>query len=373
MKLLSWILVIAICFGQLFKLSPNGRAGATILDVVSLGMIAYGLIQIKFRLVRPTLTIKTALGFLCIGLIPIIVNVLNLSLNESLISIFYPTRFFIFVLLAWIIQSGGLKEIRTNFADIIVLSGFALAVMGLMQLAFFPNLLFLLPDGWDPHYFRTVSTLLDPNFLGGYLVIALLVALNMKRLNIFVIGMIYLAFITTFSRSAAINMAVSFTVFALLIKSKKFFLLTLLFCVGFFLSFRLYGFLISAPHNIDRAQSAKYRIGSWQQGLKVFQSYPIFGVGFNSYQFAIRDMKLADEQFTQSRGATTNDSSLLYVAATTGLVGLGIYWYFLYSLFETSFNLNKIYFAALVGLLAQSFFSNTLFYPFFLLWIFLGW
>lgn len=387
MSILSWLLVIGILSGQLIKFSPSGRPGAIILDLVLVALVAIGLYQMKLRLITPDLILKTSLAFLGIGALSLMLYLPNLNLLEFLLSLSYAVRFLIFVLLAWIIKSKGLVSIIKNFPKIILISGFGLSILGLLQLMFFPNLSFLQPDGWDPHYFRSVATFLDPNFLGGFLAVSLLLGANSRYLfknrylYYFSLVTIYLAFITTFSRSAALNLAVSFLAFTILTKSRKFFALTLALCLGFYLNFQAYTVQISSPRNIDRSQSAKFRLESWQQGFKIWQNYPLLGVGFNSYQFALKKLNLVDEQYQNSRGATTNDSSLLYVAATTGIIGLSIYLYLIYSLLKISLlafqktgnHFALVYFSSILGLVAHSFFSNILYYPFILLWIFLGW
>ena len=133
---------------------------------------------------------------------------------------------------------------------------------------------------------------------------------------------------------------------------------------------------MAEPRGVDKAKSAENRLGTWQQGLTLFQHHPILGTGFNAYKFALKQNNLANDQFLQSRGATSNDSSLLHVASTTGVIGLITYIFFLFSLFLTGWK-NKtnpyglVLISGLVGLLAQSFFINNLFYPFIFLWIIL--
>ena len=52
--------------------------------------------------------------------------------------------------------------------------GFFLLVFGFLQYAFLPDTRFLSVYGWDDHYYRLVSTLLDPNFTGIILVLTFL-------------------------------------------------------------------------------------------------------------------------------------------------------------------------------------------------------
>lgn len=159
--------------------------------------------------------------------------------------------------------------------------------------------------------------------------------------------------------------------FSLLKKSKKIFAATIILFVVLMLGFQLYTQLIAKPKGIDRKQSASYRIDTWQDGLSIFQKSPFLGVGFNTYKYALREYKLADEQFLESRGSSTNDSSLLYVLATTGIIGFSIYILFLISILKISIKNNYLVVAALSGLIIHSFFANSLFFPFILIWILL--
>ena len=155
-------------------------------------------------------------------------------------------------------------------------------------------------------------------------------------------------------------------------------MLTLLLSAMLLSGFVIYQRIVAQPHEINRTESAKNRISSWQQGLAVFAKNPLLGVGFNNYRFALRDYGLADNELLSSRGSSSNDSSLLYVAATTGVLGLASYSAFLISLFLSSLRAGQrgnpwgiTLTASLVALISQSFFANTLFYPFLLIWILL--
>lgn len=380
-KLLPIIFFISIISGQLVKFSVDGITGPTLFDLTIFFLSVFGLFQLKGKLTKPNNIVTAALLFCGVCLLSLIFTPLNLSLTEYFVSGSYIARIFIFVLFVWVIFSGGLKTIKQNLINIFFYATLTLAILGLLQLIFIPNLMFLNTYGWDPHYFRTVSTFLDPNFLGAFLVIGLLLLAtnqvntsdNLKKIFFVVI---YIAVITTFSRGSALMMVTSFLILSLLLRSLKIFSLTLILSIGFVISFLAYTTYISAPRNIDRTQSASYRIDSWQQGITMFKEYPILGVGFNTYKYALNQFGIANEKFTTTRGATTNDSSLIYVLATTGIIGMAFYLNFLWQILHTSFVnfkhgsiLSGVLFSSMFGLIAQSFFSNTLFYPIFMLWI----
>lgn len=370
---MDWILALSIISGQLIKLpvSPNG--GATVLDITVASLCLLGLIKLKFKLKKPPVFITGAIFFIVIALLSLVLTPLRLQPSEYLTSFFYIVRFSLYILLGWEIYSE--PSLKKRVAPAFIFSGTSLALLGLLQLIFLPDLRFLTKDGWDPHYFRTVSTLLDPNFAGTLFVLTLILILQQivlykkqKITAVFLFSIIYLALLTTFSRSAYFAFLISFLTFAFLKKSFRLGLFFIILFFGLLLGFSIYHKSVAEPRGVDRTQSAQLRLNTWQQGGVLFQTHPLLGVGFNAYRYALKEYNLADQDFLSSRGSSTNDSSLLFVAATTGIVGLTAFLFFLSSLIWAN-KYNPVLIAGLVGLISQSFFVNTLFYPFNLIWI----
>lgn len=381
LEIAFFLLTFGITAGQIIKLPLGFLSSSNLLDIIIALLSFYGVIRLKNKLITPPAFIKVGLGFALIGFLALMLTPLTLNLNEFLISVSYLFRFVLFLLFGYLIFIS-LIPLKKVTKPALLLSGTLIAVLGLVQFIFLPNLGFLQQDGWDPHYFRTVSTFLDPNFTGTFLVLNLLIIFLLPKKNplykwkthLFVL--LFLGLLTTYSRSAGLMFGVSFLTLSLLKKSFKLFLLTTLLCLFVIINFSLYQQEVAIPRNINRQKSAEYRINSWHQGFAVFKQWPIFGVGFNAYRFALKKYNLASPNQLLSRGSSTNDSSLLYVLATTGLVGLIIYFLFLASLFKMSWKNVKlglgdgfVLFAGLIGLLAHSFFANSLFYPFIFLWI----
>lgn len=364
------LLTLSISVGQLLKFSLGGRGGITILDLTVIILCFWGLFVSKFRFKKPSSWILAGLIFTLCGLASLIITPLQLLPSEYFISLTYLIRFSVYILLAWLMYSGTLQKLKKNISNIFFRSGFILAILGLLQLIFLPNLIFLEKYGWDPHYFRTASTFLDPNFLGAYLTLTLLLMIQYfstrKHFRIF-FAIVFIGLLTTFSRGAYLAFLSSFLSLSFLNKSIKQFILTIILFSTLLVGFNIYQVNIAKPRGIDRGESAQSRQNSWEQGWQIFLHSPLLGVGFNSYPFALKQYKLADEKFLEGHGSTTNDSSLLYILATTGIVGLISYLLFLKSLAKKS----RVLKAALVGLLAQSFFANTFFYPPILIWIIL--
>lgn len=378
---ISWILTLAITLGQLIKLPLLTQGGATILDLTVVLLCLFGLAKLKFNIKKPPLFLTSAFIFIFIAALSLIFTPLSLTPNQYLSSFLYIVRLAAYFLLGWLIYIDAFPLLKQKTSTILISSGVLLSILGLLQFIFLPDLRFLTKDGWDPHYFRTASTFLDPNFLGGFFALSLILITQTKLKKIFLIlafTPIYLGLLTTFSRGGYLAFFVGFLTLSILNKSIKLAILSLVLFAGLLLGFTNYQKGVAGPRNIDRTQSAEFRLNTWQQGLSLFQQDPILGVGYNSYPYALREYRLANEEFLESHGATTNDSSLLFVAATTGVVGLTFYLFFLANLLETAWQKHlqnnlwgKVCSAGVLAALTQSFFANTLFYPFILIWIIL--
>lgn len=367
-------IILAIICGQLIKV-PIGDGGITILDSTIIILCLLGLLKIKFLLKKPPKFIFASFFFISISTLSLVLSPLNLSFEEYFISFSYIIRFSLYLLFSWLIYSDAFPKIKTEISNILIYCAIAIASIGLMQLVFLPDLNFLTKFGWDPHYFRTVSTFLDPNFVGAYFVLALILIkpglhpkfiLTKKALIFFAVC--YIALLTTFSRSSYLMFLISGLTMSFLEKSKMLFIKVIVLFLILLLGFQLYTQIISKPRNIDRAQSASLRINTWQQGWQLFSSHSFLGIGFNAYRFGIREYQLGDDQFLQSHGASSNDSSLLFVLSTTGVIGLISYLYFLFSIAKYSPN-KKATLPAVTGLLIHSTFANSLFFPPILLWL----
>jgi len=352
------------------------NGGVNLLDVTVIILCTVGLFQTKLHFKKPPQFITLALFFILIALLSLLLTPLHLTAAEYLTSLFYTARFSLYILLGWLIFSRALKAIGQNISHVLLFSGVGLAILGLLQFIFLPDLRFLTTQGWDPHFFRTASTFLDPNFLGAYLVLTFLLLTHTRcvpdrHIRNMALIIVYIALLTTFSRGTYLAFLTSFLTLSFLQKSLKLAIITIVLFALLLLGFTTYQRLVAQVRGIDRTQSAEFRLNSWQQGWQLFSSHPILGVGFNTYRYALQKYNLGDEQFLKSHGSSTNDSSLLYVAATTGIIGLVSYIFFLGSIFVTGIKIYPPLVAGLLGLSAQSFFANTLFYPFLLIWIIL--
>lgn len=382
-----YILLFSIVLGQLIKFPFGAFSSSTVLDLTILVLCLMGLKNVSLKkslnTKYKTLSIfaKSTLVFLVIAFFSLILTPLNLNFFQYLFSSFYILRFAFFIIFALLISLNLIP--RFNQSLLIIMSGLILSILGILQLIFIPNLDFLALDGFDPHYFRTVSTFLDPNFLGTYLVLTLITLVQFThtieiRFKYTFFLIIFIALVTTFSRSAGIILITSFLTMSFLKRSLKLFLLTLVLSVIFGVAFINYNKFVALPRNINRTESGEFRLNSWQQGIDEFSRSPIIGVGFNAYRFALEKYHLNSANQLQSRGSSSNDSSLIFILATTGILGFLGYLFFLFTIYKTAllnYKINRpisiLLISGMTGLIINSFFINSLFYPFILIWIIL--
>ncbi|OGE10812.1 hypothetical protein A3A60_02400 [Candidatus Curtissbacteria bacterium RIFCSPLOWO2_01_FULL_42_26] len=235
-----------------------------------------------------------------------------------------------------------------------------------------PDLSFLAIYGWDPHNTRVASTLLDPNFSGGLITIFFSISLCMfifKKgfIYIFLASIFFAAIILTFSRSSYLALLSTTSIIGLVKSPKALIVAMLVFTISFAAIPQVRNRVIGA-FTLDETAAA--RIESWQRGWEIFSNNPVFGVGFNTYRFA--QQSYGNFNFDSPEGGHSgagSDSSILLVAATSGIFGFILYLALLFSLFEIHFkNIRKNYInlaavAALSGLIIHSQFVNSLFFP----------
>ncbi len=267
-----------------------------------------------------------------------------------------------------------------RIANVIFISGILLSLLGFIQFIFFPDLEPFYRYGYDPHKFRLFSTFLDPNLLGSYLNISLLSGLLLywnKHKNLVLVGILFIgiAIILTFSRSAYLMLGLGLIIFFSFYSRKiLFFLFGLAFVMVLFIP-KVQERVIGAV-TVDK--SASERLVSWQNGAYLVGQRPFLGVGFNNIRESQIELQLlkANQKETVNSGSGL-DSSLLFVAATTGIIGLTgfilLYGYFLYSLFKGLKSEYKLLAVCLLslcfGIVVNSQFVNSLFFtPILFVW-----
>lgn len=375
LNFLIFLILIIFPFGQLTRLPLRiPEVNIYLQDLIIGGLVILWLLWHslkKIPLPRPPL-IKSILLFVGIATISLLVNSFRLNLREIVIGGFYLLRwifyagiyFVIYDILIYDIKWG--KKLRWG----LVWAGTATAIFGLLQYFLYPDLTNLVYLGWDPHRYRVFGTFFDPGFLGMILVLTLILLISFPttRRGVKIGGFItYVTLALTYSRSSYLAWLAGIGVIAWIKKAPKFFLIILL--LGILTIFLLPRPPGSEGVRLEREESIWGRVRNWEQSITIAKDNPILGVGFNTYRYAQKGYGfLEKETWQESHSGAGADSSLLFVLATTGILGFLAYAWLLYDILIYHIR-NPVVLPSIIALLIHSFFNNSLFYPWIMLWV----
>lgn len=383
--------LLIVCFvgfslGQFARVTIGNGVAVTLLDLsVFLFVLYHAALMIRERRQIQGKLIKPLGLFLGICLLSLLVNFPHLTKQEFLVSFLYLFRFVMYTSLYFVFVTFRIVTGK-EFLKLFITSGAVHVLLGLLQYFFYPDLRQLYFLGWDDHLYRLVGAFIDPNFEGALFVLiftALFMLLWNKKKSYMVkdflgIGVFLLitllSLVLTYSRSALVMLVVSLALFAFFLGNKKLVgavgILTLVFIIVFS-NISIEGL------NPFRTASVAARISSMKEALVIIHDNPIFGVGFNAFRYAQHRYGFRTSEVWQTSHADAGtDNSYLFVFATAGIFGLISFLYLLSSMVRLIQNYMKkdhllptIALISLCGLCIDSFFVNSLFYTFFLFWI----
>jgi len=364
MDILIFLFLIIFPFGQIIRIGILQP-----LDVIVGLAAAYSIIKKQevpefFKHLRP---------FLFIAGISWIFSIFFFHQVTVLYGLLYLIRliaYFYFGIYVW----NFVKKKKDN-KKLLMDSLFALSIVS----AFFGWLqFFILPDirpffvwGWDLHFLRIVGTFLDPTFLGLIIVFGLILSIyrcidNWNPRNILFTLFLLISLAFTYSRAS--YLAFITAILAIIFFEKKF--KKLLFLAAGLI---LIAFILPTSRNrsieLFRTFSAIAKVENYQSTLKIFSKSPVFGIGYNNMCMAYQ--KYIGFQDFSSHACSGSDSSLLFVLATTGVIGFMI---FIFSIWKIIKSLPKnrnflVLGASFLALMVHGLFSNSMFYPWIMGWV----
>lgn len=373
-----FVLILSILPGQLIRIYLSSGGGVLLSDlVVPMFTVAW----LFYKAVKdPKLKkspIDWSLGLFLVALV--LTYIINLGRFADLVGLSYLVRLLFYLALFWPLYDLLADTGRRNFTEKVLNWLFYFLVgLGILQLIYVPYLLFLMKYGWDPHLNRMVSTFLDPNFLAAFLCIGFALALaRFYTSKKFILAKIWpllilgLAIILTYSRSGYIMFGIILFTFALF-RDRKLLVIGLVAILAVTVAIPRVKQRIIGGANVDI--TASYRIGSWTGGWNLIEHNFYWGAGYNNLIPARLEIGYLEKDKLGSHGDSGNDSSLIVIWATTGLLGflIFLYWYFqnIFLGFRAYFkkkeqsvkNLGLAMATIFLGLLANSFFNNTILY-----------
>lgn len=238
-----------------------------------------------------------------------------------------------------------------------------------IQYFWFPDLRPLAQFAWDPHYFRIVGSLLDPGFTGLLLVFILFYMAYFPpksyALSTLTWALAFFALVFTYSRSSYLAFIVAVAHYSYTHGTWKYFILST------FLLFLSVSILPRYPSGegvrLERTSSIFARLDSWKNGWQIYSRHPIFGVGFNLIRYeSLRLGQITTSGWEVSHAGAGIDSSLIFIAATTGTLGLLFYLRYFYHMYHAGSPWLK---TTLIAVFFHSFFLNSLMYSYVLFWL----
>ncbi|MEK7565925.1 MAG: O-antigen ligase family protein [Patescibacteria group bacterium] len=352
MKYLLYLLLILFPLGQLGRLNILNSEIVFHLNDIVVGLIAAVWLFSKHK---QNSLLKPLIYFLIAAFISLIANIQNFSGKELLIASLYPLRFGAYGLLFFAVS--GLKSPEKKIIKPgLIMASVIIAVAGFIQYIFIPDTRFLTAYNWDDHYFRLISTFLDPGITGTILALSLVLLFFQKKL---LLPVIYFAMALTYARASYLVYLVVFAVISFYQKSLKIFLVaTLILAITIPLLPKTFG----EGTNLNRGYSFWGRINNWRETVVVWTKAPIFGVGFNTYRYI-------QNASSDSHAGAGADSSILLVLATSGIPGLVTFLYLLKKIWDQT--KSPLFRVTFIGIFVSSWFNNTLLYPFVLEWLWL--
>ncbi len=332
LKIIFVILLLSFPVGELLRFNVTPGLIVPLPDLLVRLTRFHGSYFVVKERKKLNIFLKPITLFIIVCLLSLGINSFRFTTSEIFVSSLYLLRWVAYVMLFLICILFD-KNFKKIMLGVMLFSGMAFVLIGYLQYVFYQNLRNLYHLGWDDHLYRLFSSFLDPNFAGIFLSLFILFLLtlmfffweqNKKKMASGFLVLICLSLGTlslTYSRSALIAFVCSAGLLFVLKKKTKYLVLlaSLLF---------LYLLIIQKNFTIEninlfRIASSEARLKTMQDGAKIAFDHPLFGVGFNTYKYTQIEYGFRKkEEAAKSHADAGTDNSLLFVLATTGIVGL---------------------------------------------------
>lgn len=293
---------------------------------------------------------------------------IKMSAVERVTAIMYLLRFIAYSSVLFTVHKLYTKNVISHglLVKTFLISIGIIAFFGLVEYFLYPDLRNLYYLGWDPHYKRIFSSFLDPNFLGLFMSLSLLMV-SLSRIRLyqkFILGaLFFFTLMFTYSRSSYLALIISLIFYFIKTHKARYILVTFLFMV-------ITAVMLPRPSGegvrLERLYSITERLENWKFGWKVFTDHPILGVGFNTIRYAKISYLYPQDNLLASHSGAGLDNSFLLIAATSGIIGLTIFLLLLFQIYLQTGILTQV---SLVAIITHSFFVNSFFYPWVMVWL----
>lgn len=365
MKFFLTSLIFLLSLGQLQRIQITNNIAFYLHDLLIVGFLVKeafaGNLQIKKIIENAKKIKKIQKKIIFIFLITIITSwaLAVLEGRFDFRAILYVARSICYVFFVFLLQKNSKSK-----SWLWKIVSFNILLLGFIQYFFLPDLRFLIYEGFDDHFYRLTSTILDPAFTGLIFVFNLNYYLWQKKKNYLIIGLFTLGLLLTYSRSSYFAFLLSSLLMFFFDKqnSKRIILITVFcFCLAIpFLPRRSGGDGV----NLLRTLSTQKRINNDQEILQSLRGTQwFFGQGL---LIPAKNRLVADNIPSHSHFA---DNLLVFLISNIGIIGTSALAILVFQSVNKDTEKNKT--ILLTSLASHAMFNNSLTQSFAVL-VFLG-
>jgi hypothetical protein len=385
-KYLLLFCFVGFSLGQLGRITLADGVAVTLLDIAVFFFVSYSLIRASREKRKYSAKLLWPIGlFAAACIISLAVNFFLLTSDQFAVALLYLVRWLLYAgVYLSIVLYKSLKE--KELVIYLLGAGIVHLLIGAVQYFFYPDLRKLYHLGWDDHLYRLVGGLIDPNYQGAlfvllFILLFIIIIDWIRRyksrefvISAFLLLITIIEIVLTYSRSSLVMLGTGLATLFLFLGNKKLILLSSG-CVVLFIIIFSNTFIEGL--NPFRTASISARFSSMREAVTIIKDNSVFGVGFNAYRYAQHRYGFREsERWQTSHADAGTDNSFLFVFATTGIVGLLAYVYLLRNMLQLARSKIKktailplTAFVSITALIVDSFFVNSLFYTFFMFWI----
>lgn len=363
-RLSLWLMLISLMLGQWGRITL-GPVIATysyeLIILIQLGLVGTGLYKYRQVVTWPSYT-RPGLVLFLIMVFSLGVNLDKLGPAIGLASL-YAIRWGLYTvwwLSLWLAKQ--MKWLALPYQRLLIWLGAVWAGVGLVQYLVFPDTRWLYRFGWDEHYYRVIGLLYDPGFLGGLLVLGLILWEFVKGPRWrWWYGLSLGALLLTYSRASYLAYFLAVGLIGWQKRSVKLSLTRWALLIGLILILPRPG---GEGVRLERTRSLESRVQSNQVAWALFKQSPVYGIGFNAYRAYVPQTHPQDLPVHPSGP----DNSWWLILATMGLIGLGVTGWWFISLIKMHQHHPAVW-ISLIVVGAHALTNNSLFYGFILIWL----
>ncbi len=304
-------------------------------------------------------------------LVPLIFgNFLWMTHSQNIIGFLYLLRILSFISFYFLIKHYLNSSLKKLIPKLLILESIVVGLVGFLQYVFMPDFRSFKAFGWDDHFYRLIGTFLDPTFVGIILCLGFILAFMYwikENKKSYLLSSLFLMICLAFTYSRASMLSLMVSIFLILILKRQ--LKLVIFLIFFVVIIFTLPKHASEGTDLGRVASILGRVENYKENFQIFIQNPVFGVGINNLCEAKIDY--FKNNFSFSHSCSGSDSSILYLLATTGIVGFSIVSNFVINILKKVnykiFN-NQLILVSLIAIFIHSQFSNSLVYP----WV-MGW